>query len=495
MRQHINTYIQGMDKDTSKQKYANSKYANGLNIRPVTDKGFSTGALENIKGNKYLADIPQIGYSLVLEAKEENELDPTTTYNYGLTIHSIASNIIINTTITFSSYDELFEGVESALSALPTTYSVNKLKDENRIVIYSPTTIVAYNYNQTDNYIDWEIRQPFSDFVIIGHTHLRDRTILFTKNLIGDTDFGQIWEKKYDIKDPFNTADVELLYNERLNFSLDHPIKALSRYETQFVQRIYWTDNFNKPKQLNIAREDVLAVRVSDTLLNPEVQLQPALVQSEESTTGTLPAGLWYVTYKLQKENGNLSPIAPFNNPTPVFIDTVGVGGGDTNYEDVNYTSGQLITNKSLNYTIPEIPKGFDKIIIYAVLEDQPGAYLAYQIKTEYIDTLTNFTFQLNSIDNAIQTTTDEILIYDIDFETVKTLLSKDNTLLYANTTSKSFVVDYDARAYRFKPFSLDTYVTIDTSDTKNWGVGLTDDVINPMNRDSTAYGSWVLLY
>ena len=44
---HINTFIGGMDKDTSKQKYANSKYVDANNLRPLTDEGLSSGALED----------------------------------------------------------------------------------------------------------------------------------------------------------------------------------------------------------------------------------------------------------------------------------------------------------------------------------------------------------------------------------------------------------------------------------------------------------------
>jgi len=482
---HQNTYIGGMDKDTSKAKYTNSKYANALNLRPVTDKGFSTGAMENIKGNEILVRFPQIGPSLVLEANVNNVLDQTQVYTHHFIINLTATTTLVNTVISFSTYDELFSKMMLALANKPSSYVRTKLENDNRIVIYFPSTLIGYHNNQPSGYVDWEIRQTFDNFVIHGHRALRDKIVVSTFAQVGASGFGQVWLLSYDIKDPLNTGEVELVYNDRLNFSKDHPVEIETRYESINTQRAYLTDNFNKMKAINVAQEDVLAVRVSDLLLSPEVRLYPAHVNTEDSLTGNCPAGLYYVTYKLQKENGNITPIAPFLNPTPVFIDTISTSGGDGNYEDVNYTNGLLLTTKALNYKIPELPVGFDKIIIYAIIEDLPGNYNAYQIKTEFLDNKLSYEFQINTIDTAIQTTVADILLYDIDFETVKTITSKDNTLLFGNVTVKNFKVDFDARAYRFNKNTTTTYTTIDIT-KDNWDVPLTADVINPMNRDST---------
>ena len=63
---HGNTFMGGMDKDTSKSKYPNNKYSDSQNLRPVTDKGLSTGALENIKGTEEILQMAEISGMLMI---------------------------------------------------------------------------------------------------------------------------------------------------------------------------------------------------------------------------------------------------------------------------------------------------------------------------------------------------------------------------------------------------------------------------------------------
>lgn len=49
---HINTFAQGIDKDSSKNKYDNTHYYHAENFRMLTQDEMSSGALENIKGSR-----------------------------------------------------------------------------------------------------------------------------------------------------------------------------------------------------------------------------------------------------------------------------------------------------------------------------------------------------------------------------------------------------------------------------------------------------------
>lgn len=53
MAEFINTFSQGLDQDSSKIKYDNSHYFSADNIRPITQDGLSSGAIENVLGNLY----------------------------------------------------------------------------------------------------------------------------------------------------------------------------------------------------------------------------------------------------------------------------------------------------------------------------------------------------------------------------------------------------------------------------------------------------------
>jgi len=56
---HINTFIGGMDKDTSLNKFENTKYLHADNYRILTEDGSTSGALKSIKGTSLKWALPQ----------------------------------------------------------------------------------------------------------------------------------------------------------------------------------------------------------------------------------------------------------------------------------------------------------------------------------------------------------------------------------------------------------------------------------------------------
>ena len=70
MAGHKNTFIKGMNQDTSKQKYPQNQYKDSRNLRPITDTGLSTGAMENIKGNFPKVSFPELNGFLEIVPSE-----------------------------------------------------------------------------------------------------------------------------------------------------------------------------------------------------------------------------------------------------------------------------------------------------------------------------------------------------------------------------------------------------------------------------------------
>ena len=130
MATHGNTFMGGMDKDTSKQKYANNKYFDAKNVRPVTDDGLSTGALENIKGTEELFQMEQIAGMVVIIPSGspvidfDLELSFTTGSPYTIEVTGAAT------------IDNVFDQIETALNSEGIKYT--RLEDEDRIVMYNP---------------------------------------------------------------------------------------------------------------------------------------------------------------------------------------------------------------------------------------------------------------------------------------------------------------------------------------------------------------------
>ena len=57
-----------------------------------------------------------------------------------------------------------------------------------------------------------------------------------------------------------------ILFNGDLNFSKDHPIETLGSYEDKLICKVYWTDNHNQPRLINILKPELKGYNL-DTFL------------------------------------------------------------------------------------------------------------------------------------------------------------------------------------------------------------------------------------
>lgn len=480
----------GLDKDTSKQKYANNKYSNAENLRPVTDEGLSTGALENIKGTEEILKMGILQAMVVITPSTIFPGPPfTATFFQISTTQGNSYNLSTSYKETIS---EVFDDLEDQIISANIQYY--RLHDEDRIVMYDPNKtfsqvglVSAVPPLQTCPFVVNFLPKVWQ-FIVIGHTPLREKTILFTVNEIGTEVLSQIWSMTYNPKDPKATAVLAILYNGRLDFSLDHPIEAIARYENTEMQRVYFTDNYNVPRTFNAVRKDMLALRLRDFSLVTDNALVIPLVTTENQDGGSLPTGLWYVTYRLRKFGGASTPIAPFSGATAVTTSKIDLSTNDPKYWDYAYATTVVNSTKLLNYHISILPIGFDEITIYAVHESEIGAFQAFLIKTETLTSESSYDFTLSTIQDLTVLELSDLQEYDVDFERVKTITAKYNRLLFGNIKEKSFKIDFDARAYRFEKNSVVSYETdIGSLTNKTWEVPETNDSINTINKDSTA--------
>lgn len=80
----------------------------------------------------------------------------------------------------------------------------------------------------------------------LGHCVLDKYLVVFSK---GDKDYIE----RIDL----STLDKKELYSGDLSFNTEHPIECLGSYETEIIQKVYWTDGLNPPRVINIANTEV----------------------------------------------------------------------------------------------------------------------------------------------------------------------------------------------------------------------------------------------
>ena len=86
------------------------------------------------------------------------------------------------------------------------------------------------------------ITKAVGNRTILGYSALEDNIILFCKGENEETPDHIIVINDTEIKD----------FAGDLNFNVEYPIEAISIYENENTQKVYWTDGLNSPRVINI---------------------------------------------------------------------------------------------------------------------------------------------------------------------------------------------------------------------------------------------------
>jgi hypothetical protein len=269
-------------------------------------------------------------------------------------------------------------------------------------------------------------------------------------------------------------SSIKLLYDDTLNvdgsyllFSTENPIKAIGRYETPNIQKVYWTDGYNNLRYINISK--YATTTGSDYTLNDywgvdKFELLPIVSFTKpvvsEILPGNIPTGMVYYAYMLVMKNGASSAISPISDPVHVVTDD------DYLSNDVNYNGDGMvpIKTKGFRLTIDLTGNtGFDKLqllrIYYPSYSATPSISIASEISITGLTTAS-----VIDIGNTYgELTVDEFNIMSTELFKCEDITSKDNTLFAGNITKNDFTIDnFDARAVRFRNYA-DTTTSSET--------------------------------
>lgn len=482
-----NTFTSGINRDLDKSILKSSNYYNAENFRLITNGGLSSGALENVVGNKFSVEVPDISNMYIgmvyPRGKDNGEL-----YDIGIMSNGVSHIAVYNTSLDF--YDWFISVFCNVISS---NYISGLVCEEigDEVVIYSTTYDVALSvvfHGGTTDVVSvyFDIIPEQEGLIIIGKDVMRDSIILYTTNCrssldstIQSTGYGQIWELTYSNTVNFNTPTLTLKYNNLLGFSTKHLIKSYSRYETPDIRKIYWCDEYNILRFANIS--DPLLMSKDPGLLDivSDIDFSEPILQVV-SSTGNYLAGKVQYAYQLYNKNGQLTK---FSNCTGLIhltekSDMLSETGTSPYYSGSKLNAN---TGKSVSIQINDIDLRFYGIkvvaLFYTTINTDPT--ITYVYDGEIPDTGT-----LNITDNGFDSfgtlTTAEYTTMNSTFIVPKTITSKYDYLFVGNIKEKQFDVDFDARAYRFRGNSTTTYVTPDYLELTDWGINETADAINP---------------
>jgi len=448
-----NTFDKGLNKDLSKGKTANNTLLENLGFNIVTELGLSTLALETPKGNKYSFTIPDTYeiYKITIGKL------PSTSVGYVLNINGQGVGITMSTA---TDINELFAQMQAFNQV-----GFKIQRGLNFIYVIGTTqnpVISSTLFTGAGHPLNLSLEIPAqTDLVIIGWKQIRDSIGILTTNKDNVSPFtdplgnpSQIWKLDYNnVTDAVispNGGDLNcvdhLYYNNRLNLSLEHEIyrEVEGRYENQDTQRIYWTDNYNYPRSFNYSLENTFTIPVGQLDWKSSVDLSIPIIQNIIPNSGNIPVGRVGYFYRLQNEDGSLTPFSDISN----LIDLTDSNLSESSQQYKGAISGTN-SNKSVRFTINTIDQNYAVIILAYVLYQQPDVPEFYKFN-EFPISGTSMTFVHTGNEAESALSLEEVINPNIQFDTCKTLTYKYNRLYPANTTTKNFKVDYDSRAYRF---------------------------------------------
>lgn len=324
-----------------------------------------------------------------------------------------------------------------------------------------------------------------ADPVIIGYATIRTRIILFVADSTNTK--GWIYDVQYDPSDNSITSGPTLLYySPTLNFSKEWPIEALGRYESDCIQRVYWTDYNNFFRSINVEDNNLASLTPGLIDIFPDVKFTQPLIKTVAGG-GALTGGIYQISYKLITQDGKETLVSPPSNIVHIVADS------ENGFPSNQYNGDPTVVNTGKAITVRVDTSGygiFSKIEFLSIYKSTATA--APVVTSIEQVTLGGSTF-VDIIYTGSEASAYDVELFDFitrnyQFKTPKTITQKDNSLVIANVKESLISVadllgpgeTFSAKTRRYK-YNGGTPIPPYTPGTAN------NDLLNAFN---TAYNS-----
>lgn len=313
---------------------------------------------------------------------------------------------------------------------------------------------------------------------IIGYTTIRNRIILFVADDSGAK--GWIYDVQYNpaTRELLTGFPVLLYYSSAIFFKKDWPIEALGRYESDCIQRIYWTDYFNFFRSINIESPNLSTTPVGLIDIYPNVEFRQPLLKIVAGG-GVLKSGEYQAAYRLITFDGKQTLVSPPSNLVHVVSSPETGGSSDYVGEPITVNTGKTITFE-VDTTDYEIFEKIEFLILY--FETGTTVPLAQSVETQNIGSNTTMSFTYTGNEGSL--TTIELFDFtlkNISFKTPKTITHKDSLLVAANIKGSQVRLED----------LLEPGETFDASTLRYLNDGVTTPTSGPFNTEYNLDAHW----
>lgn len=209
-----------------------------------------------------------------------------------------------------------------------------------------------------DEYVD------YIDALPVGTAVLNHKLVLFTVDLNSkNNSIYVLWKSEKEGID----LEGKLLYSGNLNITSEHPLETLVSYESENIQKVYWTDSVNQPRVINIAADRNTIIKWNSTDNDspfdfvPNLKLQEKVSVSKIFGSGEFPAGVIQYAFTYYNKYGQESNI--FHTTPLQYISYIDRGG-----------SPESKIANSFKIKVENLDSNFDYLRIYSILRTSLNA-------------------------------------------------------------------------------------------------------------------------
>lgn len=299
-------------------------------------------------------------------------------------------------------------------------------------VIWEDTTYADYHE------LDEDFTSDTHSVVMLGTSVINDVMVCFCK-LRNDDYIFDVWFEGDVLKG-------KVLYKGNLNFDVNHPFETIPYYENELVQKVYWIDNYNQPRMINIVGNIINGNNtqfdfVRTVSLNEKVSIEKVKGLNGQFPPSTVKYAITY--YNKYGQESNIVWSSTLLYPT---IDNRGLKDNELSGDCFKITVSQCDTQN-----------GFDHIRLYSILRTSDNATPVVRIvEDKPISPIV--TFIDGNISGEIIDPTILLYVGGKEF-TADTFEQKDNTLFFGNLTLKTKSIAEFEKKYNLTDI--------------DWGIGL----------------------
>ncbi len=282
---------------------------------------------------------------------------------------------------------------------------------------------------------------------VIGTAVINHQLVLFTtlttsegSHLIPD----RIYVLKY-MDDDKTSMSGKLLFEGNLNLHQDYPLETIVSYEANYIQKVYWTDNRNQPRFINIAAPTDKLVKWNanptqqsyffDFVPTFNLKESDVSITQKSSSGGIFAPGVIQYVFTYVNNYGQESNIA---YQSALYYLT---------YNDRAASPEEKMTACFI-ITVNNTDTNFDYLRIYSIqrtsLNDTPFVKLLSDVP---ITGTTTLTYVDNGTTGSTVDPTELLYKGGLEIKAL-TMVDKDNTLFLGNITQQNSLVSYFQNYY-----------------------------------------------